>query len=298
MKTLQQEAVTGSKQRESSNRPVGRQVSAVAVAGLLLALICLAAAPSSASAAEPAATPTATPTTSAAEVQVAPEVLAVLDKMDAAGKAIKTVRSKFDYELNQTLYSDITKRKGEILYQAPNLLRFEFSDKPQETYVFDGRTLFHKKDPTKQLITYEIRLPDEPAVDSLEIGKTPFPLPFGQRKENVLKHFTVSLDKAEQEKDKEKRTVLVLIPKKNTAMSKDYTRILLWLDPKMSIPTRAKLYDTSENETTIDFRNLETDKSIDAKLFTRPEVPQDWEIVPNKKESGAPRPATATPPTK
>jgi outer membrane lipoprotein-sorting protein len=266
------------------------------LAGLLFAVIGLAAATPMSWAAEPAAAPAkADATGTVKDAPVAPEVLAVLDEMDAAGKALTTVRAKFDYELNQTLYSDITKRKGEILYQAPNLLRFEFTDKPQETYVFDGRTLFDKKDATKQLITWEVRTADEPAVDSLEIGKTPFPLPFGQRKENVLKHFTASLDKQEQAKDKEKRTVLVLTPRKNTEMAKSYTQILLWLDPKLHIPTRARLDDPSDNVTTIDFRSLETNKPIDAKSFARPDVPQDYEIVPNRKESGTPRPATATP---
>ncbi len=75
----------------------------------------------------------------AAEAPPPADVVEVLDKMDAAGKDFKTVRAKFDYELNQTLYEDVQKRKGELVYRMPNLLRFEFLDKPQETFVFDGR---------------------------------------------------------------------------------------------------------------------------------------------------------------
>ena len=214
----------------------------------------------------------------------AADVLEVLDRMDAAGKQFKTVCATFDYELNQTLYEDIQKRKGELAYRAPNLLRFEFTDRPRETFVFDGRVLYHKKDPTKQLIIWELRLPDEPAVESFEIGKIPFPLPFGQTKAAVLKHFTVTRGAAEEAKDKAKRQVLALVPKKGTDLAKDYTRILLWINAKQSLPTRARLHDTSENITTVDFHHVETNKDLNADQFTRPKVPDDWEVVIHAKE--------------
>jgi outer membrane lipoprotein-sorting protein len=221
----------------------------------------------------------------AAQAPPAPQVVALLDRMDAAGKDIRTVRARFDYELNQTLYEDVTKRKGDLLYEAPNLLRFEFTTRPQETFVFDGRTLYHKKDATKQLVIWELRLPTEPPVDSLELGKTPFPLPFGQRKEAVLKFFTVGRDAKEEQADPAKRAVLVLVPKKDTPLAKDYSKILLWIDPQTYLPTRARLFDTSGNVTTVDFHDVETNKPIDAKSFLRPDVPQDWEIVTHAKEN-------------
>jgi len=224
------------------------------------------------------------PTQAPAEAPPAPEVVQVLDKMDAAGKDLKTVRAKFDYELNQTLYEDIQKRKGNLAYETPNRLRFEFTDKPQETFVFDGRTLYNKKDATRQLIIWELRLPDEKPLESLELGKAPFPLPFGQKKEQVLKFFSVSRDAKEEAADKEGRAVLILVPKKDTQMAKDYTKVILWVDPKTSLPTRVRLYDTSENITTVDFRDIEINKNVDPKSFDRPSVPEDWEIVVHKKE--------------
>jgi len=251
----------------------------------LLAILfgaCVAAGP--ALAAEPAAPPKPEPAPVAAEAAAsAADVVEVLDKMDAAGKDFKSVRARFDYELNQTLYEDVQKRKGELVYQAPNLLRFEFTDKPQETFVFDGRILYHKKDPTRQLVIWELRLPEEPPVESLELGKTPFPLPFGQKKEQVLKLFTVGRDAKEEAADKDKRAVLVLVPKKDTELAKDYKKVLLYVDPKTYLPTRARLYDMSDNITTVDFHHIEINKDVDAKQFTRPSVPQDWETVAHEK---------------
>ena len=254
----------------------------------ILALGWLALATSAATAGEPAAP--AKPEAekpAAAEPLPSADVIEVLDKMDAAGKDLKTLRAKFDYECEQKLYEDVKKRKGDLLFSAPNLLRFEFTDKPPESFIFDGRVLHHKQDATKQLILWELRLPEEPPVDSLELGKTPFPLPFGQRKDAVLKHFTVTRGAKEEAADKEKRTVLVLVPRKDTELARDYAQVTLWIETKTWLPTQARLRDTNDNVvTTVVFHHIETNKDVDAKQFARPNVPQDWEIVAHPKEGG------------
>ena len=254
---------------------------------LIVALAASLAAPACAQSAE---TSEAQPPAAATVPQqaLAPDTQELLDRMDAAGREIETLRAQFAYELNQTLYEDVQKRKGELVFRAPNLLSFEFTDRPRETFVFDGRILYHKKDATKQLIIWEIRRPEEPALDSFELGKTPFPMPFGQKKEAVLKNFDVSRDAAEESRDKEKRGVLVLKPKKDTPLAETYTAIALWVDAKTFLPTRARLWDTSENITTIDFHTIAINKNVDAKMFARPDVPEDWEIVHHAKEPEAP----------
>jgi outer membrane lipoprotein-sorting protein len=267
---------------------------------LTLITAAVAAVACAARAEAPAAPPSAAPSVPAApapaaEAPLPPETAEVLDKMDAAGKTVRTVAAKFDYELNQTLYEDIQKRQGRLLYKAPNLLRFEFTDKPVETFTFDGRMVYHKKDATKQLITWELRLPNEPPVETLEIGRTPFPLPFGQRKEAVLRHFTVTRDEALSKADKAGRTVLVLVPRKDTDMARDYAKILLWIDARQQhLPTRARLHDTSENITTVDFKDIEMNKDVPADAFARPAVPEGWEVIAHPKEP-ATVPAPPTP---
>jgi len=211
------------------------------------------------------------------------EVERVLDRMEAAGKAIRTLRARFDYELNQTLYEDIRKRRGRLAYAAPNRLRFAFTDRPKETFVFDGRSVYHVKPSTRQLILWEMRTEEEPPVETLALGKTPFPLPFGQKKAAVLKHFRVRRHVEAENKDPKKRTVLALVPKKGTTLAQDYTRILLWIDTGRWMPTRARLLDTSENITTVDFHHIETNVEVKDKAFARPEVPDDWEVVEHRK---------------
>lgn len=216
-----------------------------------------------------------------------PETAKVLDGMDVEGRKVTSLAARFDYELNQTLFEDIKKREGTVLFQMPNSFRFEFTSGEKETFVFDGRLLYHKKDAAKQLAIWEVRTADEPPVESFELGKTPFPLPFGQKKETVLKYFNVSRDKAEEAKDKEKRAVLALVPKEDTPVSKDYGKIVLWIETKTYIPTRIRLYDRSENITTIDFHHIDTKAKMDSKTFSRPSVPADWEVIAHPKEPAA-----------
>jgi len=212
-----------------------------------------------------------------------PDVEKVLDAMDAAGRKIATLRAQFDYELNQTLYEDIQKRKGRLAYKAPNLLRFEFTTKPEETFVFDGRSVYHVKPATRQLIQWELRTADEKPVEALTLGKTPFPLPFGQKKEAVLEHFTVGRDAAAEKTAGKDRAVLALVPRKGTPLAEDYTRILLWINTERNLPVRARLYDVSENITTVDFHHIEMNAEVNADQFARPQAPNDWEVVEHRK---------------
>jgi outer membrane lipoprotein-sorting protein len=259
---------------------------------LFTACFAASACGQSAGAREDPPAPAVAPDTEApAQAPLAPETEALLDRMDEAGAKIETLRARFHYELNQTLYEDIQKRQGDLVFRAPNLLRFEFTDAPRETFVFDGRILYHKKDAMRQLVLWEVRRPDEPPVDSFELGKTPFPMPFGQKKAAVLKHFDVHEDAAEAAKDKGGRRVLVLVPKPNTPLADSYTEIALWVDRETHLPTRARLRDSSENITTIDFHHIETSAKVDAKTLARPDVPGDWEIIEHPKEPAVEPPA-------
>ncbi len=229
-----------------------------------------------------AAVKSESPTTETAE-PLPPEVNTILEKMEKAGDAVRALRAQFDYELNQTLYEDIRKRKGRALYAAPNRLRFEFTDRPKETFVFDGRVVYHVKPSTRQLILWEMRTAAEEPVEALTLGKTPFPLPFGQKKAAVVKHFSVHRDGEAEKKDPKKRKVLALVPKKGTTLAQDYTCILLWVDTARWMPTRARLYDTSENITTVDFRHIQVNVDMEKNPFARPKVPEGWEVVEHRK---------------
>jgi outer membrane lipoprotein-sorting protein len=243
----------------------------------LAAAACGAEAPG-----EPAPGPKPAPAPKAPDL--APEAAQVLDRMDEAGKALETLTARFDYELNQTLYEDVQKRKGDLAYRRPNQFRFEFTSSPKEAFAFDGRLLYHRQDATKQMHIWETRRPDEPPLETFELGRSPFPMPFGQKKETVLKYFAVARDPKEEAADKKRRAVLVLVPRADAKVAGDYTRIALWIEPATGLPTRMRLWDPSENITTMEFEKIEANAKVDAKTFGRPAVPESWEIVDHAKD--------------
>jgi outer membrane lipoprotein-sorting protein len=256
-----------------------------------LALMAVGLTVAAAFAAEPAAPPATPAAAPVADPPPAPDVEAVLDKMEDAGKNLKALSTPFNYEL-QTLYDkpeETQKRKGNLYFQSPNLLRLEFNDKDKspETFVFDGRKVFHRMDSVHELHIWELRAPGEKPVESLALGKTPFPVPFGQKKEDVLKAFTVKRDIDEEGRDKEnKRSVLQLTPKPGTSLARDYKEIKLWIDPKTGQTTRIQLLDTSENRTTVDFTKIDINQNLKANLFARPvkEGEPGWDVKLHEKE--------------
>jgi len=220
----------------------------------------------------------------------------ILFKMSRHGQKINTVQADFDYEMNQTLLGDIQKRKGKVWHKKPNLFRLEFTTPTKETFVFDGRRLYEKRYAAKQLIIYEIRRPDEKPVESLEIGRSPFPMPFGQKAQAVKQHFEVTLgtpdatNSGATEPDKPAKTqpvptveVLVLTPKKKSSLAKDYKKMEFWVDTKTWLPTKIVTVDMSENILTIVFHKTVVNKKVKKNMFTAPAVPADWETIEHLK---------------
>ena len=216
----------------------------------------------------------------------------LLQDMEARGKKIETGQADIDYEMNQTLLDDIQKRKGKVWYKKPNLFRLEFSTPKKETFVLDGRRLYEKRDASKQLIIYELRRADEKPIESLELGRSPFPMPFGQEAKQVKKHFTVALDtSAKKGKDQQ---VLVLVPKKKSPLARDYKKITFWVDTKTMLPTKVAAIDRSENILTVVFSKTTINKKLKKKLFERPRVGRDWEVIEHLKEPEEPKKADKT----
>lgn len=277
------------------------KAAVVAVVAAVLAALGPEAAPEPAAAGAPAggtaeappqsppeAPAAATPPEETAEADLDPACAALLDEMDATGRKLKTVRARFDYELHQTLFDDVKRRKGMLAFRAPNHLRFEFTGRDAEAFIFNGRILYHRQDASKQLHVWEIRRADEPPVESFQLGKTPFPMPFGQRKETVLKYFEAKCEPGKDSPGAKEPSALVLTPKKGTELGRSYTRIKLWIDPETHLPTKARLWDPSENITTIAFEEVRTNEALPPETFDRPEVPAEWDVIPHRREAADP----------
>ena len=121
-----------------------------------------------------------------------PEVDRILERLEAAGRTIKDLRSQVSYKIVNPLIEDEIIKKGELFFKSdePNsrfLVRFdqtiqeETVDRKKEWHMFDGRWYTEARESTKQIIKREV-VGKGDQIDPFEIGKGPFPLPFGQKK--------------------------------------------------------------------------------------------------------------------
>jgi len=235
--------------------------------------------PASAPANKPTATGSAPADTQSA---VSKEVETILDELERAGKDIKTLQADIRHEFCEIVADEKQTKPGFVRYKAATRrlpARFmvhyyklisedtvtgeKMAFKRLGWFCFNGRWLreIHGP-PVKSVTDREVVKPGEP-IDPFELGKGPFPLPFGQKKSRMMKNFEISLlkkgkdKKAKTEnKDRDNTDHLRLIPRKGTQLAKDHKRIELWIDRKIHLPLCILAEDNRKNITTVWFRNI------------------------------------------
>ncbi len=203
----------------------------------------------------------------------------LLDRLEQRGKELKTLQADFTYRRTQGLLGDMQVRRGRLAHVHQPKPRFavHFDErvvdgalrKDKQHYIFDGSWLVEKTFANKMFIKRQIVAPGE-TFDPLAIGKGPFPMPLGQKREQVLKLFEVEqIDPAEDledvdfEKLPEQCFRLKLIPKKDEQTGKpvvDFARVDLWYNAESLLPVMVRTADESENQTDVILRNTEVDQ--------------------------------------
>jgi len=142
----------------------------------------------------------------------------------------------------------------------------------QEWYVFDGQWLHQVLERVEQITKQEVARPGE-KIDLFDLEKAPFPLPFGQKKEQILRNFDVRLVPASGG-DPENSDHLVCVPKPDSRLRRRYDKLELFVDRNVHLPRRIVVTKSGGMEiNTADFPDL-SDRSINAgvteKDFDRP----------------------------
>ena len=160
-------------------------------------------------AAQPAAPAASQPATQAARLSSGdPRVDRILDRLEEKGQAIKGLGCKLTYKyVTVEPVEDAQVKEGELLFAVdePNskfLIHFTkmlaegVAIDRQEYFLFDGEWLIERNDKARTVIKRQIVRPGE-KVDPFKLGKGPFPLPFGQKREDILRNFKVTAEKFE-----------------------------------------------------------------------------------------------------
>jgi len=178
---------------------------------------------------------------------VSPEVAGVLERFEAAGRALKTIHCAVRYATDDKLNETTTVKTGTILFtrgqsQPMFLVAFEktVSDGIQfrnpEWWLFRDRWLWEAKSKSQTIIKRELLAPGE-ETDFFDLEKSPIPMPFGQTKEQVLKNFQVRL-MPPQMGDPENTDHLYCVPREGAPLAKNHRRLEYYVSRDTHLPVR------------------------------------------------------------
>jgi hypothetical protein len=129
-----------------------------------------------------------------------------------------------------------------------------------EYFLFDGEWLTERNDKARTIIKRQIVRRGE-RVDPFKLGKGPFPLPFGQKREDILGNFTVTLKRFELG-DPRNSDHLHCVPRPNTELAAKYSRVEIYVDKKIELPVRIVTERiTDGNRIEVDFKEIDTDEA-------------------------------------
>jgi protocatechuate 3,4-dioxygenase beta subunit/outer membrane lipoprotein-sorting protein len=232
---------------------------------------------------------TSRPTTTASAPAVDPKVMAILKRLEAAGGKYPNITADIDFKVDMLQTGDTESRTGKVYYQGPGekepaKFRIHFDTLRQGTgpkikdvvdYAFDGAWLTVRKERIKQVSRYQVARPGE-KVNPLQLGKGPFPVPFGQKADTVIKHFRPTT-RPSKKTDPKDTDYIKLTTRRRYRKEFSVVWLEMWIDRKTSLPVKIVAEDRSENQTTVIFKDTKTPKSFDKKIFTLPRPPAGWE---------------------
>ena len=215
----------------------------------------------------------------------------ILDRLEVKGQAIKGLQCKLVYKyVTVDPVEDEQVKEGELLFARadPNsrfLIVFKklraagIERDTAEYYSFDGRWLTERNDKAKTIKKTEIARSGE-RTDPFKIGKGPFPLPFGQKRDDILKNFRVELADFTLG-DPRNTDHLHCIPNTNTELADKYSRVEIYVDRTLELPVRIVTENIKDgNRIEVDFKDVDGGAAPAGSRFTIDE-PKDFYVEVN-----------------
>jgi outer membrane lipoprotein-sorting protein len=211
----------------------------------------------------------------------------VLDALYDVGKDLKSFTADVKMAEYDNFAQSTSTRIGQVWYQVPEggqpRMRITFTKRIKDEVVqsemleyklengwLTDRNYTLKKEARRQLLR-----PGE-KVNLLKLGEGPFPLPIGQKREDVLKQFDVK--KVAPEKTDPANTVhLTLIPKPGTQFERKFVSIDVWVNMQSNMPQRIKTADRNDDTRTTDFDKILVNPTLNDEHFKLSEInDKDW----------------------
>lgn len=164
-----------------------------------------------------------------------------------------------------------------------------------KSYIFDGRVLLELDAAQKFALVRHVAGPEE-EVDPLAIGEGPFPIPIGQKKDEILKRFEAELLGPEAGLDLGEgmkvppalagTVQLLLVPRPNAPEAEDFAEVRIWYrrddadgdgEADFLLPVKARTVNGDKSMSDVNLANVEVNADLKEGLFdTAP--PPGWEV--------------------
>jgi len=196
------------------------------------------------------------PDTAPAPADVDPEVNRILDRLESKGGQIKDIETPIRFTKIDPVLEDKQVFQGLLRYKEdqPNprfFIRFDkftqegITREQPEWHLFDGQWYIEARQRTNTIVKRQIVRPGE-EINVFRIGQGPFPLPFGQKKAEILKYFDVKLLPPAQG-DPAGSVHLECTPKPGTDMADKYGSVHFYVDRRLDLPVTVRTVEKSEN---------------------------------------------------
>jgi outer membrane lipoprotein-sorting protein len=238
--------------------------------------------------AQNAPSPAATQHAAAGAIDANSSVDQILDALDARGESLKDFTANITQNESNAAIGTDTTRRGKVWFQKlpgdDARMRLTLDNKESNgqqveeklEYVYQKGWL-EDRDYRKQLsIRRQVVKPGE-KINLLKLGQGPFPLPLGQKKEDVYKLFEVA-KVAPDKNDPVSSVHLKLTPKPNTRYSQKFDALEFWIDTKDLMPVRIKT-TIGDQEITRDLSDIRINTGLSDQDFTLAKVDEKgWQI--------------------
>ena len=226
--------------------------------------------------------PSSRPASQPASQPASPEpAVALLDRLETATEGLRDFRADVTFYTWDGVIQRREIRTGEIVYQQrPGnqskrfaiLVTREIIGNRQhdqnKRYIFDGSWFVEIDYDNRVFIKRQIVRPGE-NFDPLKLGEGPFPLPLGQRRDEVLARFEASLlDESSDEQLAKFLTGksvlgLLLVPRPSTPQAREIVQVEIFYDSVTLLPVGIHLTETNGDRKTVRLRNLRRNEGID-----------------------------------
>ena len=233
----------------------------------------------------------AAPTTQSQALSSQSTINEILDALDARGKNLRDFSAKVVLTDTDISTGDSTINTGVTIFQRKGVddarIRVAFTQKQvgdkilppvDHQYTLDNGIL-DDRDYKKQKETITRVLKPGQKLDLFKLGQGPFPLPLGQKREDVLNIFQVTRI-APDPADPPQTVHLQLTPKNGTQFAKQFNTIDIWVDTSTAMPRRIQTIDINQTTTRMtDLTNVKINGDITDKDFIQPPMPPDSDVV-------------------